>query len=167
MEVWERNKHTIAIWKFVVCNNEQKPMEKRPVVCTTAHLMHPSNDWTKRARVEKHTHSEKGRKREGKVMKKTWESSKKLLKVREDFEHGNGYEIKIIKFGERNLCKRCYLAWNVYVIMSVQCALCSEAVIHSSTRLGSALRCTALHWTVPYCSMLQCVCFQILQHYSE
>lgn len=144
--------------KVCCLQKRTKTNGKKPVACTTAHLMHPSSDWTKRARVEENTHTlahtyserEIKKKREREIVKRTWESLKKLLKVREDFEHGNGYEIKIIKFGERNLCKRCYLAWNVYVIMSVQCALCSEAVIHSSTRLGSALHCNALHWTVPY-----------------
>lgn len=47
-------------------------------------------------------------------------------------EHGNGYKIKIIKFGERNLCKRCYLAWNVYVIiLSVQ-YVCVYSYAHAS-----------------------------------
>lgn len=69
--------------------------------CTTAHLMHSTGKmWIS--------------------WRNSWESSgladKEMESAVVKFEHGNGYEIKIIEFGEQNLCKRCYLAWNVYVI---------------------------------------------------
>lgn len=97
---------------FKVCCLQQRIKTNgiKPVACTTAHLMHPRNRMNKMNKQD-----QTGEKREkginrGKIRKNTWKSLKKLLKVREDFKHGNGYEIKIIKFGERNLCKRCYLA---------------------------------------------------------
>lgn len=54
------------------------------------------------------------------IVEKVWKTGerKKMESIVVEFVHGNSYEIKIIKFGERNLCKRCYLVWNIYVITS-------------------------------------------------
>lgn len=45
------------------------------------------------------------------IVEKVWKTGerKKMESIVVEFVHGNSYEIKIIKFGERNLCKRCYL----------------------------------------------------------